>query len=551
MSKSKSIYENWVHEVDEESRKELISIENDPKEIEDRFYKNVEFGTGGLRGIMGVGSNRINIYTVRRATKGLADYLHHQYPDAIDRGVVIAYDSRHNSDLYAKEAAAILCSAGVPVKLFMNIEPTPVLSFSVKHFHALAGIVITASHNPKEYNGYKVYDEYGTQLVPEQAELLTTYIDSCDEIIKNKSIEYASLLSYIDEDLENLFIDKVMAQSLLRGNITPLKIVYTPLHGAGNIPVRKVLLKSGFLDVHIVKAQELPDGNFSTVKSPNPEEKATLSLGIKLGEEICADIVIGTDPDSDRIGVGVKTSQGFKLMTGNQIGALLVDFILTMRKNELSPQDTIIKTVVTGELGAVIAKAKGVKVVETLTGFKYIGEKITQYMNDYDHSFLMGYEESYGYLVGTHAQDKDAVVAALLICEMASYYKNKNMTLFDVLAKLYEQYGYYFDALDSYTLRGKDGAERIQKIMSILRGDALQKIFPNIDTVVDYNNDRTGLPKENMLKFIFEDGGWLAVRPSGTEPKIKIYYSIRGSDEISSQELIATYKYKMETLLEL
>ena len=519
-------YKDWLSWTDEETKRELLSI-TDKKEIEDRFYKDLEFGTGGLRGVMGAGSNRMNRYTVRKATRGLADYLLTEKRDDAGRGVVIAYDSRHHSAQFALEAAHVLCSANIPVKLFIELEPTPVLSFAVKYFHAVAGIVITASHNPKEYNGYKVYDEYGDQIVPHIANRLIQYINAVEDICAIKAGGGSSMLTYVDNEVLDAFIDAVYNQSILKGRVMPLKIVYTPLHGAGNKPVRKILGKAGFQDVHVVKEQEMPDGNFSTVTSPNPEEHSALALGMQLARKISADIVIGTDPDSDRIGVGIHTGDSFTLLTGNQIGALLVHFVLSMRKDTLTTSSTLIKTVVTGELGADIARKNGVQVVETLTGFKYIGEKITQYQSDRKHDFVMGYEESYGYLVGTHAQDKDAVVAAMLLCEMASYYKERGKTLIDVLTILYNTYGYYYDMLQSYTLKGKDGSKKIQQIMELLRKKGLTSAIPEIREKIDFETAIDELPKTNMLKFILEDHSWIAVRPSGTEPKIKIYYSIK------------------------
>lgn len=336
----------------------------------------------------------------------------------------------------------------------------------------------------------------------------------------------------------------------MQGNVTPLRIVYTPLHGAGNKPVRKILAKAGFIDVHVVKEQELPDGNFSTVKSPNPEEHSALSLGIELAQSLSADIVIGTDPDSDRIGVGIKDSDSYKLLTGNQIGALLVNFVLSMHKEWLTSASTIVKTVVTGDLGAAIAKDKGVQVIETLTGFKYIGDKITKFSDDVKHDFVMGYEESYGYLVGTHAQDKDAVVAALLICEMASFYKQKNLTLLEVLHSLYHRYGYYFDSLSSYVLKGIDGSQRIKKIMQDLRSGVVQP-FISIKEKIDFIQGISDLPKTDMIKFILEGDSWIAVRPSGTEPKIKVYYSIRSTSEQQAKERMKANKKNFEQIFSL
>jgi phosphoglucomutase len=540
-------YYNWLTWADEETKQELASI-TDSKELEDRFYRDLAFGTGGLRGIMGAGSNRMNKYTIRKATKGLADYLHANYADKISRGVVIAYDSRNHSAEFALEAAHVLCCASIPVKLFKELEPTPILSFAVKYFHAVAGIVVTASHNPKEYNGYKVYDEYGDQIVPHIASELIQYVEATTDLAHIKVKGNNDLLTYIDQEVVHAFVNDAFKQSVFKGHVNPLCIVYTPLHGAGNKPVREVLAKAGFTNVHIVAEQERPDGNFPTVVSPNPEEHSALVLGLDLAKKVDADIVIGTDPDSDRIGVGVKVGHRYELMTGNQIGALLVQFVLFHRKDILTSASTIVKTVVTGELGADIARSFGVQVEETLTGFKYIGEKITKYASDPKHKFVMGYEESYGYLVGTHAQDKDAIVAALLICEMASDYKKKNKTLIDVLQQLYQKFGYYYDTLNSYTLKGKDGAVRIQQMMKNLRSADIRQQL-HIHQILDFNTGIGTFPKENMLKYFISEGSWFAIRPSGTEPKIKIYYSIKGATPAEAQTQQQMYQIKLQQIM--
>lgn len=539
---------DWLSWADEKTKEELRSI-TDPKELEDRFYKDLEFGTAGLRGIMGAGSNRMNAYTVGRATKGLADYLRALYPGELARGVVIAYDSRLHSREFAEEAARVLCAAGIPVRIFKELEPIPVLSFSVKHFHALAGIVITASHNPKEYNGYKVYGPNGGQLVPADADRLTAYVNAVTDLAHIPKTGHEDLLTWLGQDTVEEYLSAAFAQSVYKGNPPPLSIVYTPLHGSGNKPVRALLKKAGFSQVEVVKEQEQPDGHFPTVRSPNPEDHAALALGIALAEKNGADIVIGTDPDSDRVGAGVRSGDHFVLLSGNQMGALLVHFLLTMKKAELTPASTIVKTVVTGELGADIARSKGVQVEETLTGFKYIGEKISQYENDPSHDFLMGYEESYGYLAGTHAQDKDAVVTAMLIAEMAAWYKAQGMTLADGLRRLYQEYGYCLDKLTSYTLKGKEGLEKIQGSMAALRKEDPRSVIPDIVKVLDFEKGIAGLPKENVLKFILSDGSWMAVRPSGTEPKIKIYYSLKGKGETDAMERFDRYRAAWEAHL--
>lgn len=514
---------------DDNTKNELESI-TDKKEIEDRFYKDLEFGTGGLRGIMGAGANRMNKYTVGKATKGLCEYLKNEF--AGEKSVVIAYDSRNNSKAFAECAAEVLCYNGIKTFLFEEIMPTPVLSFSVKYLNCNAGIVITASHNPKEYNGYKVYDKYGCQLVPQYADKVISYINNVKDI---KSVKHMNLnmalsngyLTYIGDEVLNSYISEVEKMAVYK-EASDLKIVYTPLHGTGNIPVRKVLSDMSF-DVSVVKEQAVADGNFTTVRSPNPEEKDALNMALEQAKRANADLVIGTDPDCDRVGVGVLHNGEYTLLTGNQTGALLVDFYLKFKKQSLNPKSTLVKTIVTNDLGAEIARKNGLNVVETLTGFKYIGDQITKYEKTGENEFLIGYEESYGYLVGTYARDKDAVVASMLICEMAAYYKKNKMTLVDALNVLYSEYGFYLDALDSFVLKGKDGASRIKNIMSYFRANKAT-VFPNITDVKDYSTGIGDLPKSNVLKFFLKGGSWIAVRPSGTEPKLKMYYSVRGID---------------------
>lgn len=521
-------YEYWLT-FDDNTKNELESI-TDKKEIEDRFYKDLEFGTGGLRGIMGAGANRMNKYTVGKATKGLCEYLKNEF--AGEKSVVIAYDSRNNSKAFAECAAEVLCYNGIKTFLFEEIMPTPVLSFSVRYLNCNAGIVITASHNPKEYNGYKVYDKYGCQLVPQYADKVISYINNVKDI---KSVKHMNLnmalsngyLTYIGDEVLNSYISEVEKMAVYK-EASDLKIVYTPLHGTGNIPVRKVLSDMSF-DVSVVKEQAVADGNFTTVRSPNPEEKDALNMALDQAKRANADLVIGTDPDCDRVGVGVLHNGDYTLLTGNQTGALLVDFYLKFKKQSLNPKSTLVKTIVTNDLGAEIARKNGLNVVETLTGFKYIGDQITKYEKTGENEFLIGYEESYGYLVETYARDKDAVIASMLICEMAAYYKKNKMTLVDALNVLYSEYGFYLDALDSFVLKGKDGASRIKNIMSYFRANKAT-VFPNITDVKDYSTGIGDLPKSNVLKFFLKGGSWIAVRPSGTEPKLKMYYSVRGID---------------------
>lgn len=517
-------YNEWLL-FDDETKQELLKI-TDEKELEDRFYKDLQFGTGGLRGIMGAGPNRMNKYTVGKATLGLAEYLLATFDG--EQRVVIAFDSRNHSAEFAQSAAQVLAAKGITAYLFEQIIPTPVLSFAVKYLHCTAGIVVTASHNPKEYNGYKVYDRNGCQLIPEYADKVISYVNAVTDLRAVPHLDYevaslSGLIRTVGEEVLDAFLAAVKQQALYT-EPNGLKVVYTPLHGTGNIPVRRVLAD---YDVSVVSEQELPDGDFSTVRSPNPEEKDALTLGIAKAERENADLVLGTDPDCDRVGIAVRHNGSYVLMTGNQVGALLADFVLHFKKDSLNEKSTLVKTIVTNDLGANIARHYGLQVVETLTGFKYIGDRINRYEQSGTNEFVMGYEESYGYLVGTHARDKDAVVASMLICEAAAYHKANGKTLVDALQALYAQYGFYLDALDSFTLKGKDGAERIRAIMSAFR-TAGETAFENVERVIDYAEGIGDLPKENVLKYIFENGSWLAVRPSGTEPKLKIYYSVRG-----------------------
>lgn len=519
----KEKYNAWLAFADEKTKQELVSVSGDEKELEDRFYKDLAFGTGGLRGIMGAGSNRMNVYTVGRATLGLANYLMDHFPAGAS--VAIAYDTRNNSLAFSLAAARILAANGIRVYRYKYCVPVPVLSFTTRRLGCSAGIMITASHNPKEYNGYKVYDETGCQICTEAAAALLSYIEKEEYSAVSKLLPGApdDRITEIGDEILADYYKAVGSQSLYT-EPSDLKIVYTPLHGTGNVPVRHML---GGFDVHVVKEQELPDGNFSTVRSPNPEEKDALNIAIEYAKEIGADLVLGTDPDCDRVGIAVRDTNGeYVLFTGNQTGALLVQFVLTMKKDSLSEKSTLVKTIVTSELGANIARKFGLHVDETLTGFKYIGDKINQYEKDGSREFVIGYEESYGYLVGTYARDKDGVVSSMLICQMAAWYKAQGKTLIDGLNDIYAEYGYFLDALDPFVLKGKDGAEKIQTLMDLFRRDGLH-IFEGVDRVIDYSKGVDDLPIENVLKFVWADGSWVAVRPSGTEPKIKIYYSVR------------------------
>lgn len=537
----KDKYNEWLAFADENTKAELESI-TDEKEIEDRFYKDLAFGTGGLRGIMGAGSNRMNRYTVGKATLGLARYLKSKNDGEIS--VAIAYDTRNNSQYFAKVAAGIFASQNIKVNIYKMVVPVPVLSFTTHYLNCTAGVMITASHNPKEYNGYKVYDSKGCQFCTEDAKNAIGFINDITDYSSIPFLEESELINYIGENELNAFLAEVKKQSLYEEK-SNLKIVYTPLHGTGNIPVRKML--EG-MDVTVVKEQELPDGNFSTVRSPNPEEKDALTIAIEKAKEIGADLVLGTDPDCDRVGIAVKDGDDYKLFTGNQTGALLVKFVLTMKKDTLNKKSTLVKTIVTSELGANIGRKFGLQIEETLTGFKYIGDKINKYEQTGEQEFVIGYEESYGYLVGTHARDKDAVVSSMLICQMASWYKNQGKTLVDGLNEIYDEYGYFLDYLDSFVLKGKDGAEKIQNLMTSFRNKGTA-LFDGIEEVIDFSTGIRDLPKENVLKYIWKDGSWMAVRPSGTEPKIKVYYSIVDTSKENAGKRLEIIRNEIKSII--
>ena len=534
-------YEQWLSFADESTRTELESI-TDEKEIEDRFYKDLAFGTGGLRGIMGAGSNRMNRYTVGKATLGLARYLKSKNDGEIS--VAIAYDTRNNSQYFAKTAAGIFASQGIKVNIYEMVVPVPVLSFTTHFLGCTAGVMITASHNPKEYNGYKVYDSKGCQFCTEDAKNAIGFINDITDYSSIPFMEESELINYIGEKELSAFLAEVKKQSLYEEK-SDLKIVYTPLHGTGNIPVRRML--EG-MDVTVVKEQELPDGNFSTVRSPNPEEKDALTIAIEKAKQIGADLVLGTDPDCDRVGIAVKDGNDYKLFTGNQTGALLVKFVLTMKKDTLNEKSTLVKTIVTSQLGANIGRKFGLQVEETLTGFKYIGDKINKYEQTGKQEFVIGYEESYGYLVGTHARDKDAVVSSMLICQMAAWYKNQGKTLVDAHNEIYDEYGYYLDFLDSFVLKGKDGAEKIQNLMTYFRNKG-KNLFDGIEEIIDFSTGIRDLPKENVLKYIWADGSWIAVRPSGTEPKIKVYYSIVDPSKENAKARLESIREEIKNII--
>ena len=536
----KEKYEQWLT-FDEDTKAELLAI-TDEKEIENRFYKDLEFGTGGLRGIMGAGSNYMNKYTVGRATFGVAQFAKAKRPDNLS--VAIAYDTRNNSKTFAKTAAGIFASCGFKVYLYDIYVPVPVLSFTTRFLGCSIGIMITASHNPKEYNGYKVYDNTGCQLCTDDAKCAIGYINNITDFSSIPFSDSDNGIELIGENILSEFLKEISTQSLYTEK-SDLKIVYTPLHGTGCVPVQRILKD---MNVTVVKEQEMPDGNFSTVRSPNPEDKAALTIAIEKAKEIDADLVLGTDPDCDRVGIAVKSGDEYVLFTGNQTGAMLVNFILNMKKDKLNSKSTVIKTIVTSEIGADIARKFGILVEETLTGFKYIGDKMNKYEADGSQEYVIGYEESYGYLVGTHARDKDAVVSSMLICQMAAWYKNQGKTLVDGLNELYAEYGYYLDTQDSFTLTGKDGAEKIQELMSTFRttGTAL---FDGLKEIIDFSVGVRDLPKENVLKYVWNDGSWIAVRPSGTEPKIKVYYSIKDKTKEEAEVRLAKIKDTIHSII--
>jgi Phosphomannomutase len=546
-------YQAWLNDalIDEATKEELRSIEGQEKEITDRFYRDLEFGTGGLRGVMGAGTNRLNAYTVGKATQGLANWILSRVEG--QPSAVIAHDSRNNSPEFALDSALVLAANGVKTYLFPSLRPTPQLSYAVRSLGCSTGIVITASHNPPEYNGYKAYGSDGCQLIPEDAEQVIASIGQVtgfDQVkrISREEAEAQGLLVWLGAEADEQYTDTVVAQSLNKellqsGLGEKFKVVFTPLHGSGNLPVREVLRKAGFSNVHIVAEQEAPDGYFSTVKSPNPEEREAFILAMKLAQEIDADIIMGTDPDADRMGAVVKNNNGeYVVLTGNQSGALMIEYVLSQLKErgQLPANGVVIKTIVTSEMGADIARSYGAAVENTLTGFKYIGEKMTAYEQTGEHTFLFGYEESYGYLTGDYARDKDAIVASLLICEAAAYYSSQGKTLYDVLLELYAKHGFYLEGLESRTLKGLDGVQQIAGIMNDWRNNPPAQINGvKVERVLDYLGGLDGLRPENVLKYMLADGSWFCLRPSGTEPKIKVYFAVRGQSTEHAAEVLA------------
>lgn len=534
----KAQYNLWIDRADEDTKAELLAIKDNEKEIEDRFYKNLEFGTGGLRGVMGAGTNRMNVYTVRKATQGLAKEVLSHGEELVNKGVVIAYDSRNNSALFALEAAKVLCANGIKTYLFESLRPTPELSFAVRYLGCARGIVITASHNPKEYNGYKVYAEDGAQIPPDTAEIIIKFIDDIHIFDDVKTCENPDFIS-IGEDVDKAYYEAIKAQGFGIAIPEDFKVVYTPLHGSGNIAVRKILKDIGVKNLFVVPEQELPDGNFPTVKSPNPENSEAFDIAVQYAKQQGADIIFGTDPDSDRIGVVVRNNAGeYVVLNGNQTGCLLCEYILrkNAENNIATENGLVVKTIVTTEMVRAIASAFSAETIDVLTGFKFIGDQIKLCENAGNpERFIFGLEESYGYLKGTYARDKDAVVASMLVCEAAADYKSRGMSLYEGLIALYEKYGYFLESLKTITLTGIDGSRQIKNIMSHFRNDELPI---NVVKKLDYSEGIDGLPKSDVLKFFTEDG-WFAVRPSGTEPKIKFYYGLRSNSDASVKEKLA------------
>ena len=557
------IYNQWLESdyFDADTKKELENIKGNEKEIEDRFYTDLEFGTAGLRGIIAAGTNRINIYTVRRATFGLANYIiKNTTEEEKERGVVIAHDNRHMSREFCLEAANTLAACGIKAYIFDSLRTTPELSFAVRKLHTIAGIVITASHNPPEYNGYKVYWEDGAQVMPEIASAITAEVNAITDYSTIPTIkdEQKDLVVMLDDKQDTAFIEAVKTQviktELVKKVGKEFKIVYTPLCGTGNVPVTRALAEVGFENVIVVPEEQNPDPNFAGIEYPNPEEHKALTRGIALAKDEGADLVIATDPDCDRVGVAVKTTTGdYALLTGNQIGAMLTNYIIESSKeeNKLDPKATLVKTIVTSEFGADIARANNLGVINVLTGFKFIGQKIKSFEESGDRTYLFGYEESYGYLVGTHARDKDGVVASLLISEMAAYYYDKGMSLYEGLQELYKKYGYFKEKTISLTLKGIEGLAKIKEIITYFRENDIKE-FNNTKVVdlKDYQKGIDDLPKSNVLKYFLEDGSWIAVRPSGTEPKLKFYVAVKGQDEAECAGKIANIESDINKIID-
>ena len=564
------VYEQWCTDpyFDDETKKELLAIKDDKAEIEDRFYRQLEFGTGGLRGVIGAGTNRMNIYTVRQATQGLANYIISQ--NGQSKGVAIAYDSRIMSKEFADEAALCLNANGIKAYVFPSLRPTPELSFSVRELHCISGIVITASHNPPEYNGYKVYWEDGAQITPPHDKNILAEVAKVTEFSAVKTMDKdeavkAGLYNVIGEDIDDKYMEQLKKQSIhpdiIKKMAKDIKIVYTPLHGTGNLPVRRVLKELGFEKVIVVPEQEKPDGNFPTVSYPNPESPAAWELALALAKKEDADIVLATDPDADRLGVYCKdTKTGeYVSFTGNMSGMLIAEYILRERKatGTMPENPALVETIVTTDMAKVIAADYGVKLIEVLTGFKYIGEQIRLFEKNHTYNYVFGLEESYGCLAGTYARDKDACVAVMMLCEVASYYKSQGKTLWDAMVDMYEKYGYFKEGLETLTLKGIDGAEQIQNIMTDMRNNPPKELGGyKVVAVRDYKEDtrkdlatgkvtKTGLPTSNVLYYELTDNAWCCVRPSGTEPKIKFYFGVKGTSLADAEKKLEAVREDM------
>ncbi|WP_297634139.1 phospho-sugar mutase [uncultured Clostridium sp.] len=568
----KEKYNSWLtsETISSEMKEELRNI-TDEKEIEDRFYKDLEFGTGGLRGVIGAGTNRMNIYTVSQATQGFADYLNENFKEP---KVAIAYDSRNMSKEFAEATALTFAGNGIKVYLHEALEPTPVLSYTVRQLNCQGGVVVTASHNPKEYNGYKVYDEFGGQVTDEKANKVITCVNNVKDFsfIKKISKEEAlekGLLVYIGEDVLKTYIENVKSltirEELVKEKAKDLKIIYTPIHGSGNVPVRRVLKELGYENVTVVKEQEMPNGNFPTAPYPNPEDPRVFKIALDMAKTDNPDIIFGTDPDCDRIGVVVKEASGeFKVLTGNQTGLLLTDYMLSSLKEtgKLPNNGVVIKTIVTTEGAREIANHYGVEIMDVLTGFKYIGEKIREFNEAGDKKYLFGFEESYGYLAGDFVRDKDAVIASMLIAEMTLYYKEKGLSLAEALNNLYNKFGFFKEDLVSIELKGKEGQEQIAACIDKLRHEDIKHIANDkIKIKLDYklsteedfiNNIKNdiNLPKSNVLKFILDNGSSFVVRPSGTEPKMKVYLAVKGTSIQGADEDMKNFKENVMALIE-
>lgn len=559
----KSFYTAWAgyQNLNGELRVLLEEMQRDEAKLEDAFYKNLEFGTGGMRGEIGAGTNRMNLYTVRKATVGLAQYISSFGEEAKSRGTVIAYDSRHKSPEFALEAAKTLATFGVKAYLFDELRPTPELSFAVRELNAFAGIVITASHNPPEYNGYKVYGPDGAQLPPKAADQVIQYVNAIEseldiQIKEVEALKEKGLIEIIGEELDIAYNQQLLTvpENPQLAEEMDVSLVFTPLHGTANKSVRRALKDLGYHNVHVVKEQELPDPDFSTVKSPNPEEPAAFEMAIELGNQVEADLLIATDPDADRLGIAVKNEANqYVVLTGNQTGALFLDYLLSQQKEKGTiPQNgVVLKTIVTSEIGRTIAKSYGLETVDVLTGFKFIAEKINEYQKTGAHSFVFGYEESYGYLIKDFARDKDAIQAAVLAVEVCAYYKKQGLTLYQGLMNVFEKYGFYLEGLRSLTLKGMEGAKQIQGILDRFRQNPPTQIG-GIPVVIaeDYQNGKKydlrttveeviELPTSNVLKYFLDDGTWVCLRPSGTEPKIKFYFGVQGSSLQESEDKLS------------